>query len=173
MICVVDGCQALAVGKSKFCGAHRAESRAQFKAMLQDNAAAKANRDARWEVLWNSADAAGQQAAQDLLGSGKLVPMIVEQHTNMMDDSSPVEKSWFIPEGPCGFAWVVVKPGNSSFALWCKKHQRASPHYYGGMNVKWVHEYGQSVQLKEAYARAFAGVLVEAGIKAYAGSRLD
>src|SRR5437762_2548409 len=42
-----------------------------------------------------------------------------------------------VPDGPCGFAWVVVKPGGCSFARYMKKHHGARANYYGGMQVKW------------------------------------
>lgn len=173
MKCAIDGCVANTVGQSKYCGPHRAESRKRWKEMLGNKSAEKQARETKWEDLWCEADAAGKAAAAALYDSGQLQPMVVQQHANMMDDQSPVVKSYYVPEGPCGFAWVVVRPGNHSFALWCKKHQKARPNYGGGMMVKWVHEYGQSMQLKEAYARAFAEVLRGAGINAYSSSRMD
>lgn len=80
-------------------------------------------------------------------------------------------KSWYIEEGACGFAWVEFA-GNTAFGRWAKKAGVARPHYPKGLSV-WVSEGGQSIDRKEAYARAFARVLNDAGIRAYAGSRLD
>ncbi len=77
-----------------------------------------------------------------------------------------------VPEGPCGFAWINVTPGNSPFANFLKKSGLARKAYHGGVDV-WVGEYGQSLDRKEAYANAYAEVLSGAGIKAYAGSRMD
>lgn len=99
--------------------------------------------------------------------------MIVRQHENMLDDSSPVEKQWFVPSGVCGFAWVIIKPGTSSFAKWLVKNEHARPdNYYGGV-CHYVSEFGQSMEKKEAYAHAFAQVLSGAGIRAYSNSRMD
>jgi len=75
-------------------------------------------------------------------------------------------------EGVCGFAWVKVK-GQTSFA----RHMRdagfgRTDSYAGGTNL-WVREGGQSLERKEAYANAFAAVLNEAGVSAYAYSRMD
>lgn len=90
--------------------------------------------------------------------------------SNTIDPSQPI---YHVPQGVCGFAWVNIRPGNSSFARWCTKNSKGRPNSYeGGVNV-WVHQFGQSMECKEAYARAFAAVLTEAGIKAYAGSRMD
>lgn len=79
---------------------------------------------------------------------------------------------WRIDDGACGFAWVTVKPANSAFANWAKKIGHMRPAYGGGVQY-WVSEFGQSVDRKSAFAGAFARVLCEAGINAYAGSRLD
>lgn len=77
------------------------------------------------------------------------------------------------PDGPCGFAWISIHPGSSSFARWLVKHNRARKSY-GETGVRiWVSEGNQSMQKKEAYAVAFAKVLQSYGITAYAGSRLD
>lgn len=77
-----------------------------------------------------------------------------------------------VMDGVCGFAWVKVVPGTSSFARWLKRNGHASPSYSGGVDY-WVREYGQSMERKAAFAQAFAKVLVEAGIQAYGQSRMD
>lgn len=119
--------------------------------------------------LFLLADKAGKEAVAKL----KVTPMVVQQHTNPMDDNSPVKQQWFIEDGVCGFAWVNIKPANSKFANWMKKMGYGrTDSYYGGLSY-WIGDYGQSMQKKEAYANAFAGVLQEYGIKAYASSRMD
>lgn len=84
-------------------------------------------------------------------------------------DGSVVYK---VEQGVCGFAWVNVRPGNSPFANWLKKNKLAGKAYHGGVDI-WVGGYGQCMAKKEAHAYAMAEVLREAGIKAYANSRLD
>jgi hypothetical protein len=118
--------------------------------------------------LFARADAAGKQAAATV----QVRPMVVQQHASPIDDSSPVVQQWVVDDGVCGFAWVVITPGNCTAARYAKEHWGASKHYYGGVSI-WISDYNQSMTRKEAYARAFAKVLQEAGIKAYAGSRLD
>ena len=44
--------------------------------------------------------------------------------------------------------------------------------YYGGYTI-WVSGFGQSLDRKSAYARAFVKVLNDNGLKAYAMSRMD
>lgn len=90
--------------------------------------------------------------------------------------------------GACGFAWVEF-PGTIAFARWAKTRtmadmgrpdmKLASKHYPSGYCI-WAHwipreidYYGQSVDIKYAYAVAYAKVLREHGIEAHAGSRLD
>lgn len=125
--------------------------------------------EAESRELYARADAAGKKAADECVP----VPMHVVERENPFDDNSPIIKRYApVMDGPCGFAWVIVKPGNSSFARYLKKIGFSRDSYYGGINV-WVRGYGQSYMRKGAYARAFAGVLSEAGIDAYAMSRMD
>jgi len=83
-------------------------------------------------------------------------------------------KGYIVPDGPCGFAYVNIKPANSNVAkamieiLGARKSD-----YYGGVLLS-VHEFNQSVTRKGAYARAFAKVLLKSGVKkVYSWSRLD
>lgn len=122
-----------------------------------------------YQALFNAADAAGQAAAEAKVPT----PMIVVQRANPFDDTSEVVKQYApVTGGVCGFAWVTVKPGTAGFARWTRKQGLTRRGYYGGEQY-WVSRYGQSMERKEAYAGAFAEVLREAGLEAYAGSRMD
>ena len=108
------------------------------------------------------------------------VPMIVGQHENMMDDNSPIEKAWYVPSGVCGFAYVITNEhGNGKFVKYLKSIGdgygcgAGEKYYYGGYYVKWVDEFGQSMEQKEAYAGAYAGVLSKYDIDVYVNSRMD
>ena len=83
-------------------------------------------------------------------------------------------KKYDVAEGGCGFAWVNISPARGKFVNYLKKLNKGHKSYYGGYDY-WVGstELGQSITRKEAYANAFAKVLQEWGIKAYAMSRLD
>jgi hypothetical protein len=119
--------------------------------------------------LYKKAHEAGMEAGEKVIPQ----PMIVFQRENPFDDTSAITKVYEpVMDGVCGFAWVVIRPGTSSFARYLKSKGLASKHYYGGVSV-WVGYFNQSMTRKEAYARAFADVLREAGIDAYAGSRMD
>lgn len=99
-------------------------------------------------------------------------PMVVQQHASAFNDNSPVVKEWFVGDGVCGFAWVNLRPGNSRAANFAKKNLGAHKDYYGGVSI-WCHEFGQSMERKQAYARAYASVLFRHGIYAHAQSRMD
>jgi len=133
-------------------------------------ATSKGNNNQRnnWQQLWDKAHQAGLEAANNHTPT----PMVVQQHQNACDDNSPVTKQWYVPQGVCGFAWVNIRPGNCSFANWLKKNNLARSAYRGGVDI-WIRDFGQSMELKEKYARAFAKVITNAGIKAYPQSRMD
>ena len=121
----------------------------------------------QYQKWWDEADAAGKAAVE----GAQVVPMVVSQHANMMDDGSPVVKQWYVEDGCCGFAWVQIY-GNCAFSRWGKKAGLLSKAYPSGVQY-WVSAYNQSMQKKEAYARAFAKVLSGYGVRAYANSRMD
>jgi hypothetical protein len=113
------------------------------------------------KFLFDKAYAAGVAAAEAITP----VPMIVQ-------DAQTGHVYAPVMDGVCGFAWVNVRPGNSAFARYLKKECGATKGYYGGVNYR-VYGYGQSYEKKSAFADAFAAVLSEAGITAYAEGRLD
>jgi hypothetical protein len=87
----------------------------------------KITRDNAYQVAWDASCEAGQEAAEQF-GEG----------------------------GPCGFAWIIIKPGTSSFARWLVKEHHANPdHYYGGVNIR-IADYQQCLGASEEYARAFS-----------------
>lgn len=61
-----------------------------------------------------------------------------------------------VPDGPCGFAWITVRPRNCKLAKFCEGE-------LGWRNSSWhkrielsVQAFGQSHTLKETFAQAFA-----------------
>ena len=109
-------------------------------------------------------------------GSAKVATPMTLVESDLFDN--PIGKTYYVPEGPCGFAWVVThEHGNGKFVKYLKSISDGlsvgNKYYYGGYYVKWVREFGQSIEKKEAYADAYAAILKDYGIKAYSGSRLD
>mgnify|MGYP005834437797 CR=1 FL=1 len=138
----------------------------------------KLDRDTVYRELLLEAHAAGVSAVADCTP----VPMVVAQRADVLDDSSPVEKSWFVADGLCGFAWVHVPNARQSFCNWLRKNGIGHKSYYGGWDlspravayaVRRVEETAQSVAKKEAYCRAAAEVLKLNGVDCYTDSRLD
>lgn len=124
---------------------------------------------ARFEKLFSDAHLAGLHAVSTMAPPE---PMIVAG--TGLDERGRVVTTIYPPvlDGVCGFAWVTIRPGTSSFAKWLVKNGHARAAYGGGVQV-WVSYFNQSMAKKETYASAFADTLEAAGIKAYAGSRMD
>lgn len=118
-------------------------------------------------ALVAQAEAAGRKAGEAVVPT----PMIVGTAIGLSDRIDPSKPQYYVEDGVCGFAWIMFK-GNTPFGRWMKKMGKAKPAYPNGLQV-WVSEFGQSMQRKEAYARAYAAVLRAAGIDAYANSRMD
>lgn len=110
-----------------------------------------------WQALYDKAHATGDAAANAAQCSAMQV--------------TDGKRVWHVPDGPCGFAWIKFA-GNTPWARWAKAHAGAHNAYPTGYMI-WVSDYNQSMQRKEAYAHAFATVLRDAGIHAYAASRMD
>ena len=89
-----------------------------------------------------------------------------------LSDEIDFSKKTYILDGLCGFAWVNISPARGAFVNYLKSRGVGSKGYYGGYEI-WVREFGQSVDRKTAFARAFADVLAKYGINASIGSRLD
>lgn len=138
-------------------------SATQYGSLREKIAAEKIEREeryAKFAEVTREAHKLGVAAAEDI------VPTVMV----VRDDSTGQE--WQVEGGACGFAWVSVRPGNSSFAIWARKQGWGQSSYMG--TYLWVRHFGQSMERKQAYARAYAAHLQLAlGIKASAGSRMD
>jgi hypothetical protein len=91
------------------------------------------------------------------------------------------DKTWYVGEGPCGFAWVEFK-GNTKFARAVKRifegKDRNGLVSYGNSyptgKQLWITAFGQSYDRKSAMAGTMARVLRERGYAdVWAGGRLD
>ena len=125
-------------------------------------------KDLKYRRIFGDALDAGMKA-----GAAAVPPeMVVYEANPITGERIPGRPTYRVPEGPCGFAWINVRPATTGFARWLKKNGLARKAYHGGIDIN-VREYGQSLVRKEAYAKAFAKVLRDYGIKAYEGSRMD
>ena len=119
-------------------------------------------------ALYDAAHAAGNAAVESTI----VRPMIVHWHGDPVSMNGEIKQTYIVDDGVCGFASVIVKPANSAFAKYLKDNHGAFKSYYGGVSLS-IHDFNQSLQKKEAYAKAFTDVLVNAGINAYYESRMD
>mgnify|MGYP001174502366 FL=1 len=121
------------------------------------------------EKLLERAHLMGMDAGRDSTPT----PMIVgSPSTPFGSDIDYSKKTYFVEGGACGFAGVVIKPARGKFVSYLKGLGMGHKHYYGGYYVP-VREFGQSLERKEAYARAYAKVLSEEGMSCYVDSRMD
>lgn len=131
----------------------------------------------KWAALHAEAVAGGLAKMHECAPT----PMIVGTPTTPFGtDIDYTKKTYYVAGGVCGFAWVTIDPGTHGFAKWATAQGLGHKGYYGGTEIS-IHEdltglsgpLVQSMELKEAFARGYAAVLKEAGIKAYAQSRID
>lgn len=113
-------------------------------------------------------------AANDLIDRAQAAGMAAGLgHTPSPMVVSGMGQTHTVSEGPCGFAWVNVKPANGQVAkLLVSRGMARRSEYEGGVTV-WVTQFNQSWERKRAYAQAFASVLSQAGVRALAQDRLD
>ena len=115
------------------------------------------------------------RAARDAVKQCKPTPMVVFEANGLTNEPKPGGNRYYVKGGVCGFAWVKFK-GNTAFARWAKKNNIARADYPSGLSISafaLASEIGQSLERGEAAARAAAKVLQEAGVEAYAQSRID
>lgn len=124
--------------------------------------------DKKFEAIVAAAEEAGMKA----LAAKVPTPMVVGTPTTLfgstLDRSKPM---YYEAGGVCGFAWIKIK-GNTAFGRYIRKAGKARPGYPSGLEIN-VTAGGQSMERKEAYAQAYAKVLNDNGIWAYADSRMD
>lgn len=83
-----------------------------------------------FETLWAEAS---EKATEAWIGA-EPTPILVYTPKGLFDDTPDTEKPMYVhSEGLCGFAWLVVKDGRTSFARWLAKNDIGSQSaYYGG-----------------------------------------
>ena len=145
----------------------------QTHATLRDKIRAeKIEREARY-AAFEALLARAREAAHAAGSAAEPTPMAVVEPSDPLNPNSPIRRAWHVAGGACGFAWVAVHPANSSFARWAVKNGFAARSEYDGGIKFHIRGFGQSVDRKYAAALAMADVLREAGLEAYAQSRLD
>lgn len=166
---------------------------ATLKEKIQAEKAEKLANQTTWKALVEDAILAGATAGADACPA----PMVVGTPVNVaasliggdgggFNTDKPV---YYVSEGVCGFAWVkFVATGTAGrkFVNYLTGHQKPATSElappitlrksYNGGHDYWVSGFGQSMQRKEACARAMARVIADAGIEGlsvYSQSRMD
>lgn len=119
------------------------------------------------------------EAAEAAVAACTPRPMIVGSPTTPLgNDIDPNKPTYYVADGLCGFAWVVIRPARGPLVAWLKKQLIGRAAYGGGYDVRsW--ELATSTRSSQSYekgmaaARAAADVFQKYGIDAYANGRLD
>ena len=159
MKCAKAECNQETSGKSKYCQEHKREARERFYQMIQEKYQEKDQREADYQRIYQEAYEAGRQAGN---GHAPQPMTVIDKQT---------AQQWYVSEGMCGFAWIIVK--DRKFGNWLVKNGYGRRDSYNhGVNI-WISEYSQSYERKVEHARAMAHVFDKNMIRCYAGSRLD
>ena len=171
--CSWDDCNKDSVGKSKYCQEHKQAAKAAWIAHIREGANEREIRNAKFATLWKEACEKAEQASSSANPHPEGGKYIVQEHINPLDDSSPVTQQWEMPNGLCGFAWIMIRPGNCAFANWLKKNtEHKYSDYHKGVMI-FMHHGNQSIVRKEAAASAMAKVFHQNDIECSVYSRLD
>lgn len=160
-ICSWEGCGKPAKPGKKYCPECAKVSRQKFFEMLDQKKEEKANREKEFQQVFEAAKAAGVAE----FNACKPTPMQVQQHANPLNDNSPVVKTWDVPDGSCGFAYLQVSPANSQFANWLQKQGLGTHSAYH--RAVWVSpdvgmpRFTQSLELRMAWVAGAIRVLQE------------
>jgi hypothetical protein len=102
-------------------------------------------------------------------------PMMVAQHTNPLDDHSPVDKAWYVSEGVCGFGYVLVPDARKRVTKELIKtgHFRYSEYNKAASMSAGTWTQSQSYERNVKFATTVCRELREHGIECYVESRLD
>jgi len=139
----------------------------------ESNTAGAARREAHAELF-----KAAQHAAQCAYDECTPAAMLVYETEGLSDRPKVDGKAWYVSEGVCGFAAVIINPATSSFAKYLAKLGIGRRNYGGGWHVS-VYDLvpastnSQSYERKVAAASAACKVFNDAGTRAYVWDRLD
>jgi hypothetical protein len=121
-------------------------------------------------------------------------PMIVGQAKGLFGNDIVPGTEEVVSDGVCGFAWISIYPKSSEInkqfikdlKYWdmidenknglssTKRYPFSKISYLGPVHYQyWVSDFAQSMEKKEAFAKAFVEVLKKYGISASYGSRMD
>jgi hypothetical protein len=140
-----------------------------LKEKIKAEGAVRREKYAEFDALFAKAHEAGVAAGT----ASTPTPMIVGQAKSLFSTEIDMsQKTYFVEDGVCGFAWVHFSDARVPFVRWAKSQKKGHSGYPKGWDIS-CRDFNQSMQRKEAYCAAFAKVMREAGIDCYAQSRMD
>lgn len=172
--CAIEGCGEPTKGKSKYCVEHARIAREKVLELFKTKKAEKEARYACFAKILAEAEKLGYMAGRKIVPE----PMTVVERAGLSMNAPIVKVYKPIADGVCGFAWVVVKSGSTSFARWLQREGKSHKRYHGGVSI-WVRDHNQSYTRKMAHAEAMADYLNEHieelgnNLTIFAGGRLD
>lgn len=136
--------------------------------------------DTKYELLWQELKQVAHKAYENATPP---TPIIVgSPSTPLGNDVDFNQKTWYVADGVCGFASVVLDSGQTGFAKWLVSNKFAHKHWRIGVGYKgvsfWAEGKGfpetrQSLQLKQQVCGAVARHLRDKGFNAWVESRID
>lgn len=137
--------------------------------MSKDNPK-KLQTDRQCYYLYWKASRAGFKAFEDC----NPTPMVVGTAKGLSNEIDRSKEMHYVSDGVCGFASIKIYPARGRFVKWLKDMNIGYTSAQGGysLNVSSA-KFGQSLERKEAYAKAFTKVLQNNGLEAYVESRMD
>jgi len=122
------------------------------------------------DEIYQEAHTAGYAAGKN----ARTAAMIVgEPTTPFGSDVDMSKETYFVADGPCGFVKINIRPARGKFVKYLKENDLGySDSYFGGYSMP-IHQFGQSLQRKEAYGYAFRDILTSYGISAQTMSQMD
>lgn len=137
-------------------------------------------KDVEFKKLFEELKAVSHQALAECPAP---TPMIVGHPTHPLGNDVDLSKEhWFVADGVCGFACVVLESGRTGFAQWLKKNELGRKWWsYGREKGVGVSTYprlgfadiGQSFEKNKYVAGRIAAHLRNAGYDAWVDARID
>lgn len=129
--------------------------------------------DAQMEEIHVEANRRGLEAVEKCVPTPMLVGSPTTPFGSDIDYSKNVE---FVAGGVCGFAWAIIRPANSRFANFLKRKSYGKYSSYERAVMVNAPMATQSMQLKEAYCKAYSEYIKSMNIhnvRASMMSRMD
>lgn len=135
------------------------------------------------ETNWVSIYQEAKEYASESIKTVKPTPMIVSQHSNPLNDRSPVIKEYYVESGICGNAFLRIPFDNTTNRKFVNALKKAEIIKERTRGEVWKHEESgymlyskartQSYEINTAWCNAVGSYLDKHGISTYVESRLD